>query len=117
MKIVYMSLTGNVRLFVNKLNTSEPLELKTGDEVIDEDFLLITYTPDMGEIPYEVEDFLEVHSQYCKGVVASGDKSYGPDFTMVAQTISDQYDIPIVHRFELDGKEEDVLIVNEFINS
>lgn len=117
MKVVYMSLTGNVSLFVNKLNTTDSLELKTGDEVIDEDFLLITYTPDMGEIPYEVEDFLEIHRDFCKGVAASGDKTYGADFTMVADTISEQYDVPIIHRFQHDGNDEDVAIINQFINS
>lgn len=115
MKVVYMSLTGNVKLFVNKLETMEPLEIVTGDETIAEDYLLITYTADMGEIPYEVEDFLEVNREYCKGVAASGDKMYGDDYTLVAETINEQYGIPIVHRFELEGNDEDVNIINDFI--
>lgn len=116
MKIAYMSLTGNVKNFVSKLNTEEPLEIISGDEIIDQPFLLVSFSPDAGEIPYEIEDFMEVHSELCKGVAISGDKAYGEDYTLVAETISDEYDIPIVLRFEFDGTAEDVEVINNFIN-
>ncbi len=115
MKIAYMTLTGNVRDFVSKLTAEEVVEIKTGDETIDGDFVLITHSPDGGEIPYEVEDFLDEHKDQIKGVAASGDRAYGDDYTLVAETISEQYGVPIVHRFEFAGKEEDVKIVQEFI--
>lgn len=116
MKIVYMSLTGNVKNFVGKLDTQDPLEIISGDEEISEDFVLVSFSPDAGEIPYEIEDFLDVNRQFCKGVAVSGDRAYGDDYTLVAETIADQYEIPIVHRFEFDGTAEDVRIVNEYIN-
>ncbi len=115
MKIVYMSLTGNVRNFVGKLGVEDALEIVTGDETIDEDFVLVTHSPDAGEIPYEVEDFMEEHADFCKGVAASGDRAYGDDYTLVAETISEEYGVPIVHRFELDGTDEDVDVVKKFI--
>lgn len=115
MKVAYMSLTGNVKNFVSKLNTEEPLEIISGDETIDEPFLLISFSPDAGEIPYEIEDFMEENSKLCKGVAVSGDKSYGEDYTLVAETISDEYNVPIVLRFEFDGTAEDVEEVNNFI--
>lgn len=115
MKIVYMSLTGNVRSFVGKLGSDNVLEIINGDETVDEDFLLVTHSPDAGEIPYEVEDFMEEHADFCKGVAASGDRAYGDDYTMVAETISEEYGVPIVHRFEFDGTDEDVQIVKNFI--
>ncbi len=116
MKIVYMSLTGNVRNFVGKLGVSNVLEILSGDETVDEEFLLITHSPDAAEIPYEIEDFMDEYGQLCKGVCASGDRAYGDDYTMVAETIRDQYDVPIVHRFEFDGTDEDVAIVKQFLN-
>lgn len=115
MKIVYMSLTGNVRSFVEKLGSVETLEIISGDEVIDQPFLLITHSPDGGEIPYEIEDFMEAYSDLCVGVAASGDRAYGEDYTIVAETISEEYGVPIVHRFEFAGEEDDVLIVKAFI--
>ncbi len=116
MKIAYMSLTGNVRSFVEKLGVTDPVEIVSGDETIDEDFVLITHSPDAGEMPYEVEDFMEEHKDFCKGVAASGDRAYGDDYTLVAETISEEYGVPIVHRFEFDGTDEDVAIVKEFIS-
>ncbi|WOO87130.1 class Ib ribonucleoside-diphosphate reductase assembly flavoprotein NrdI [Mollicutes bacterium LVI A0039] len=116
MKVAYMTLTGNVRNFVSKLDTVDPLEIVTGDETIDEEFLLITFSPDAGEIPYEIEDFMETHGDKCLGVAASGDKAYGDDYTLVAETISLEYDVPIVRRFEFAGTDEDVEFVNQFIN-
>lgn len=117
MKIVYMSLTGNVRNFVDKLGAVEPLEIINGDETIDQDFLLVSYSPDAGEIPYEIEDFMDEHKDLCKGVAVSGDRAYGDDYTLVAETIAEQYDVPIVHRFEFDGTAEDVEVVKRFLNS
>lgn len=116
MKVVYMTLTGNVRNFVGKLGTVDPLEITTGDETIDEDFLLVSFSPDAGEIPYEIEDFMDEHKELCKGVAVSGDKAYGDDYTLVAETISEEYGVPIVHRFEFDGTAEDVQIVKDFVN-
>ncbi len=116
MKVVYMSSTGNVRAFINKLGTENVLELKTGDETVDEDFIIITHSPDGGEIPYEVEDFLDAHEEYVKGVAASGDRAYGEDYTLVAETIAEQYNIPIVSRFEFMGTDDDVQKVKEFIS-
>ncbi len=115
MKVVYMTLTGNVRNFVGKLNTTDPLEIVSGDETIEEEFLLVSFSPDAGEIPYEIEDFMDEHKDLCKGVAVSGDKAYGDDYTLVAETISEQYGVPIVHRFEFDGTDEDVAVVNQFL--
>ncbi len=115
MKIAYMSLTGNVRNFVDRLGVSDLVEIVTGDESIDGDFVLITHSPDAGEISYEIEDFMDEYKNYCKGVVASGDRSYGDDYTLVAETISEEYGVPIVHRFELMGTDEDVEVVKNFI--
>ncbi len=116
MKVVYMSLTGNVRNFVSKLGTDNVLEIVNGDEQVDEEFVLVTHSPDAGEIPYEIEDFMDEYKDLCKGVAASGDRAYGDDYTMVAETISEEYGVPIVHRFEFDGSDEDVEVVKQFIN-
>ena len=44
MKIVYASRTGHVEILMNKLNINNPTRIMSGDEKVDEDFLLFTYT-------------------------------------------------------------------------
>jgi protein involved in ribonucleotide reduction len=43
-----------------------------------------------------------------KGVAASGDTSYGDAFCGSADEIADTYGVPVLHKFEFDGNEEDV---------
>ena len=66
MKIVYASRTGHVEILMNKLNINNPTRIMSGDEKVDEDFLLFTYTDGYGDIPAEVETFLEHHVSYIK---------------------------------------------------
>ena len=52
MKIVYASRTGHVEILMNKLNINNPTRIMSGDEKVDEDFLLFTYTDGYGDIMY-----------------------------------------------------------------
>ncbi|MGL4589808.1 MAG: class Ib ribonucleoside-diphosphate reductase assembly flavoprotein NrdI [Mycoplasmatales bacterium] len=116
MKLVYATQTGNVESFVERLNI-DALKVEDGNETINEDFLLITYSMDYGDIPYELEDFLEENSGHLKAVVASGDKSYGDDYCKTAETIADQFSVPVLHTFENEGTEADEKIILDFLNS
>lgn len=77
MKFVYASRTGNVESIVERLGLSDPLKIETGSESCDQDFILFTYTDGYGDVPAEVEDFLNDNGSLLKGVIVSGDLGYG----------------------------------------
>ena len=108
MKVVYITRTGNVEMFVNKLGIGDILEVRDGSEIVDEDFVLVTYTDGYGELPEELEEFLTNNSQHLRGVAASGDRGYGEAYAMAADVISEMYNVPILAKFEFDGIDEDV---------
>ncbi|MGN5650855.1 class Ib ribonucleoside-diphosphate reductase assembly flavoprotein NrdI [Bacillus sp. Brlt_9] len=119
MLIVYASKTGKVRSFVNKLGM-RAVEIK--DEVIlTEPFVLITYTIGFGQVPDEVQNFLEDNHIYLRGVISSGNRNWGNNFGKAADIISQKYrladgsNIPLLHKFEMAGTNKDIEIVRNRI--
>lgn len=112
MLIVFASRTGNVRRFMNKTGF-EAVQL-TKDLIVNEPFLLVTYTDKMGAVPGEVASFLENNSQYLRGVAASGNRNWGKLFANSADIISALYSVPIILKFEMAGTKIEVdLFVKE----
>ncbi|NDI35504.1 class Ib ribonucleoside-diphosphate reductase assembly flavoprotein NrdI [Chengkuizengella sediminis] len=111
MKIVYASKTGNVKRFIEKLNV-ESIHLHT-KLMIDEAFILITYTTGFGQVPEEVEQFLQFNHHHMVGVVASGNRNWGSNFGKSADIISNQYGVPVLHKFELSGTTKDLKVFKE----
>ena len=106
MLIAYDSRTGNVRRFVSKLETNIlQIEEQT---ILNEPFVLITYTTGFGEIPYKTKKFLENNHENMIGIASSGNKNWGDNFCKSAIKISNMYNVPIVHMFELSGTNIDV---------
>lgn len=115
MLIVYDSLTGNVERFVKKLGMRN---IKINDGLlVDEPFVLITYTTGFGEVPKRVAEFVENNEYYMKGVISSGNRNWGLKFGRAAEIISHEYCIPLIHKFELSGNEIDIEIINERIKN
>jgi protein involved in ribonucleotide reduction len=106
MIIAYDSKTGNVKRFVNKLNMN--VVQISEDTVINEPFVLITYTTGFGQVPKKVAQFLDKNHENLVGVAASGNKNWGDMFCKSADTISDKYKVPVVAKFELSGTKKDV---------
>jgi protein involved in ribonucleotide reduction len=106
MVIVYSSMTGNVKRFVNKVNLPS-IQIKDGLKV-EEPFVLITYTTGFGNIPDNVERFLENNSHHLRAVSASGNKNWGNLFAASADKISNLYKVPVLSKFELAGTNRDV---------
>ena len=77
MKVVYASRTGNVESIISKLGIEDALKVEDGSETVEEDYILFTYTDGFGDVPYEVDEFLQSQSEHLKGVVVSGDTGYG----------------------------------------
>lgn len=104
--VVYDSLTGNVQRFIDKLDI-KALRIRP-DLIIEQPFVLITYTIGFGEVPERVQKFLIQNHQYIKGVIGSGNKNWGSNYCGSAETISKQYGVPLIHKFELSGSQKDV---------
>ncbi|MGG0797039.1 class Ib ribonucleoside-diphosphate reductase assembly flavoprotein NrdI [Brevibacillus laterosporus] len=106
MLIVYDSKTGNVKRFVQKLDF-RCIQI-SDDIVINEPFILITYTTGFGQVPETTRQFLTQHSQWMKGVAASGNMNWGTRYGLAADQIAEQYNVPLVMKFELSGTKRDV---------
>ncbi|MBT2575210.1 class Ib ribonucleoside-diphosphate reductase assembly flavoprotein NrdI [Bacillus sp. ISL-51] len=106
-QIIFDSKTGNVQRFVNK--TGFQLIRKV-DEIEDlyTPFVLVTYTTNFGQVPASTQAFLEKNAHLLTGVAASGNKVWGEYFAKSADTISKQYQVPVLHKFELSGTAKDV---------
>jgi protein involved in ribonucleotide reduction len=115
MLVTYDSMTGNVKRFIHKLNM--PAVQIDEALVLDEDFILITYTTGFGNVPERVLDFLERNNEKLKGVSASGNRNWGDMFGASADKISAKYEVPIVSKFELSGTNNDVEYFKESVVS
>jgi protein involved in ribonucleotide reduction len=106
MLIVFDSKTGNVKRFVHKLNM-ECLQISE-DLVVGTPYILITYTTGFGNVPKSVEKFLINNHNYLIAVAASGNRNWGNFYCRSADKISEQYDVPIILKFELSGTNRDI---------
>lgn len=114
--IAFASRTGNVRFIVGELNV--PSVEITSDTVMNDMYILFTYTDGLGNIPPIVEDFLKDNHQLCLGVFASGNRNFGLDkFCGSANKISEKYGIPTLHKMELRGTPTDFEILREKYNN
>jgi protein involved in ribonucleotide reduction len=104
--IVYDSFTGNVERFIKKTEMRS-IKIYKG-LIIDEPFVMVTYTTRMGEIPNKTRDFLFDNYLFLKGIASSGNRNWGTNFAKAADIISEQYKVPIILKFELSGTEQDL---------
>lgn len=104
--VVFDSRTGNVQRFMAKTGC-RCLKIVDG-LVVNEPFILVTYTTGFGKIPPSTGRFLESNLQYLRGVAASGNRNWGKTFCMAADLISNAYDVPMLLKFELSGTDRDV---------
>ena len=117
MKIIYMSVIGNTRRFVEKLemDSLELSEVNAFSE-IDENFIMIapTYAIEMTDI---LNDFLETgdNLSYCQGVIGAGNRNFSELYCFTAEDIALDYDVPLLYRFEFQGSDNDVKKVKEIV--
>ena len=81
MKVVYFSFSGNVRRFIKRSEISDVMEI-TKDNCTDpfeEPYILVTGTIGFGEVPKEVQSFLEINHHNLRAaaqvVTVTGDKT------------------------------------------
>lgn len=114
MKVVFASRTGNVESIVDQLDV-EATRIVDGSEVINDDYILFTYTDGYGDIPMEVEDFLAANSSHMKGVIVSGDTGYGDAYCQAGDKIADQYDVDVLYKVENAGEPKDIEAIKNII--
>lgn len=100
---------------MNKLDL--PVKEIDSSLIVDEPFILITYTTGMGQVPQSTLNFLKSNHINLKGVVASGNRNWGQNFAISADKISNMYGIPILHKFEMSGMPEDVDTLRERVQN
>lgn len=110
MKVVFISITGQTRKFVNKL------DMDTLEITLDNAFTEI-YEPYVVVVPtYEIEatsiinDFIETGNNvsYLKGVAGGGNRNFNTLFCFTARDLSKKYNVPVIHEFEFQGSINDV---------
>ena len=107
MLIVYYSLTGNVKRFIQKTKYANTLTLDQA-EGINEPYIIVTGTIGFGEIPDPGRQFLDRHSANLIAVAASGNRNWGQNFARAGDLISSTYHVPLLMKFELHGNDKDV---------
>jgi protein involved in ribonucleotide reduction len=115
MLVVFDSLTGNTKRFVDKLQLNS-IKIHEG-LVITDPYILITYTTGFGNAPKSTLEFLKSNHEHLKGVAASGNKNWGNNYAMSADVVANTYNVPILLKFELSGTKQDVrLFMQEVTN-
>lgn len=106
MKLVYASRTGNVQKMIDRLGI-EALKIVDGNETVDGDYLLITYTDGKGIIPPSVINFIEVNREGLRAAAVSGNMERHADtFCGAAEELTDKYGVTIISKFDKDGDDK-----------
>lgn len=105
--VCYDSKTGNVERFISKLGV-KAIKIKENMK-IEDDFIFVTYTTGFGKVPEGTMNFLKSNYRKLLAVAASGNRNWGQNFAKSADIIARMYQVPVLHKFELSGTENDVI--------
>lgn len=118
MKVAYLSLTGNVRRFVERLHI-ESIELDTAsmNVKIDDDYIVIlpSYDDYMTDVVCQLIEF-DDNASRLRGVAGSGNRNFGRNFIFSAKKLSLKYNKPLLCAFEFSGTDEDIKNFKEAVN-
>lgn len=119
MQIIYDSETGNCKWIAEELSKQTGLTAIAIQDVENNGvppFFLVTHTTNRGKVTRLTRDFLELHAEQTNGVCVSGDIRWGSLFGLAGDLIELEYEIPLVHKFDVRGYEQDMEIVVKWIN-
>lgn len=116
MKVVYYSETGNVESFAKEIDRNA-IEIREGDEIIGEDYLLVIPTTGIGEVPDYVLDFLDTADNLdnCKAACVSGSMEWEDSFCGAADQLEEEFEINVILKFENEGTEQDIELAKKYI--
>lgn len=110
MNIYYLSITGNVKRFVGKLS-NQSIEINPTNPYIsvDKPYIIIAPTYDI-EVTEVINEFIEHGNnlKHLKGVIGSGNLNFADLYIFTAKDLSQKYNVPLLHQFEMSGTEDDV---------
>ncbi|QPK89883.1 class Ib ribonucleoside-diphosphate reductase assembly flavoprotein NrdI [Bacillus velezensis] len=111
MMLVYLSLTGNVENFVERVGMkSVKLDHSNPFIEVNEDFILVTptYNDDLTDT---VSDFVDNGNNlnHLIGFVGSGNRNFDQSFCFSAKDLSNKYSKPLIFTFEFSGTDYDII--------
>lgn len=117
--IVYYSKTKQTEKFVSKLLEAIDIQsIKIQDElIVDTPFILLTPTYFFGEVPKEVTEFLHHNHINLVAVMSSGNRNWGGNFAKSGETISKEYNVELIGKYELAGNNQDIERLVSYINN
>lgn len=114
--IVYASRTGNIKSVISKLDDIECIEIEDG-LMVSKPFIIFTYTDRLGDVPDVVAKFLQKNYKHLKGVICSGNTNFAQInpvwYCGAADKISQQYNVPVLHKIDLRGYDSDIQTIKE----
>ncbi|MDO4701897.1 MAG: class Ib ribonucleoside-diphosphate reductase assembly flavoprotein NrdI [Erysipelotrichaceae bacterium] len=118
MKVVYMSLTGQTRKFIKKLQ-ADAIEISRLSEKfeIGEPYIMIVPTYDY-QVTCIMDQFVDFGNniQYLRGVCGSGNRNFNDLFCFSAKDLAKKYHVPLLHCFEFHGSDYDVDRIKDEVN-
>lgn len=113
--IIYASRTNNVRSVAKRITGINCVDIKDVEVPVKEPFFIFTYTDGIGQVPKQIEVFLNENYFHLKGVIASGNLNFGNAFCGSADLISSKYGVPIIDKLDLRGNKDNIIhIVKEY---
>lgn len=119
--LFYLSQTGNTQSFVERLDLPAQ-RIQSEILSVQKPYILITPTYGgrcEGYLCPMLKNFL-FHNKnlfFLRGVIGSGDRSFGKTFCYTARLISQRYHVPLLYTYELRGTDQDVNTVKGLISS
>ena len=123
----FSSVSENTKRFVEKLGIPAeriPLRWDSASPLIaDTEYVLVVPTygagRDISSVPSQVVKFLNIEANREKlvGIIGTGNTNFGSGYCKAAAIISEKTQVPVLHRVEILGTEEDVRITKEKIDS
>lgn len=114
-KIVYMSLTGQTRKFIERIDGAESIEITKDDFEFEmtEPYILVTPSYEINVLPFVVKTWgkfirLGNNKELCQGIFGGGNRNFAELFGITGRMISNKFDIPVLHEFEFQGSEYDI---------
>lgn len=118
MLLVYMSITGNVRDFVERVGM-DSYELNPANpfKEVNEDYIVVVPSY-VGLIDDDVIDFIDYKNnlKYLKGFASSGNLNFDDLYCVNAKHLSKIYKKPIIFTFEYSGTDRDIEIFKKEVN-
>ena len=114
MKLIYISLTGNVREFIKKVGMDNQEIGYLHLFEIEEPYIVVvpTYDDDITDMVSNFVDYKN-NREHLIGFVGSGNRNFDNEFCFNAKDLSKKYNKPLIFTFEFSGMEHDIIKFKE----